>query len=65
MLNELLLYCYAENKILWGTIKHVESDMNNFTVNKQLCNICKNAFHKLGGSSENISSEIEKIKNSI
>lgn len=65
MLNELLLYCYAENKILWGTIKYVESDMNNFTVNKQLCNICENAFRKLGGSSENISSEIEKIKNSI
>ena len=65
MLNELLLYCYAENRILWGTIKYVESDMNNFTANKQLCNICENAFRKLGGSSENISSEIEKIKNSI
>lgn len=63
ILNDLLLYCYAENKTLWGTIKYVESDISAFSTNKRLCDACQDAFCNLAGSSSNISEAIEKIKN--
>ena len=55
LFRELLLFCYAMNHQLFGTVKYIDSDLDGFDAAKNLCAACKKL---LLSSSEELTGDI-------
>lgn len=61
VLNDAILFCYAENRTLFGTVKYVETDLRSFGVNTDLCNICLDLLTNIPGNLEKAIKSIEEL----